>query len=106
AGLDRHDEAALLERQHLAGFAAGAFGKNQERVARLKRPGACIDRSHRRFFPAAVDWNEPAHPERAGENGDAIDLMFVKDVQPWMERGVEDRRIDVALMVAAIDRGA
>ena len=42
--LDRHDEAALLERQQLSGPAARALRKDDEGIARPKRLGGPLDR--------------------------------------------------------------
>ena len=45
-------------------------------------------------------------PERAREQRNRVDLRLVDDVHARMERVEEDRRIDVALMVRAVHRGA
>ena len=44
--------------------------------------------------------------ERARQQRDRVDLRLVDDVHARMERVEEDRRIDVALMVRAVDGGA
>ena len=68
--------------------------------------GARLDRAHRRFLVAAVDRDEPAMPERARQHRDRVDLLLVEDVHARMERVEEDRRIDVALVIRAVHRGA
>ena len=81
-------------------------GKDQERVAGPDRSRAGLERPHRRFLVAPVDRDEAAVPERARQQRDRVDLGLVEDVHPRVQRGEEDRRIDVALMVGAVDRGA
>ena len=81
-------------------------GKIRNELPARSDSRAGLDRSHRRFLVAAVDRNEPAHPERARQHRNAIDLVLVEDVHSRVQRRVKDRRIDVALMVAAVDRRA
>ena len=49
---------------------------------------------------------KPPEAECARQNRDLIDLVLVEDVHPRMQRLEQDRRIDVALMIGAVDRGA
>ena len=76
-----------------------------ELPARIDSAPASIDRIADSLLPP-VDRNEPAHPERAREDRNLIDLVLVEDVHARVQRREEDRRIDVALMVAAVHGGA
>ena len=76
-----------------------------ELPARIDRaPG--FDRAHRGFLVAAVDGNEAAEPERARQDRDPVDLVLVEDVHARVQRLEQDRRVDVALVIRAVDGGA
>src|SRR3989338_8394951 len=98
---DRHDEAALLERQQVRRSAASAFRENQKRVARSDRRRAGLNRSERRLFVSSIDRNEAAEPEGARQNRNPIDLVLVEDVHPWMQGVKEHWRGDGALVGGA-----
>ena len=61
--LDRHEEAALLERQQLARAAARALREDQERVAGAQRCGALLERLERPAPVPAIDGHEAADVE-------------------------------------------
>ena len=50
--------------------------------------------------------DEAAHPERARQDRNRIDLRLVEDVHAWVQHIEQERRVDVALMVRAVDGGA
>src|SRR4030095_5166746 len=104
--LERHQKPALLERQQFLGAAARALREDQERVARLNRSGPGFERAHRRFLVFALDRHEPAVPEAAREHRNRVDIRLVDDGHARVEAIEEDRRVDVALMVGAVDGGA
>src|SRR6185436_1675812 len=58
------------------------------------------------FLVAPIDRDEAAEPERALEHQERAQLRLVEDVHVRVEHGEQQRRIDVALMVRAIHRGA
>jgi hypothetical protein len=97
--------ASVIERQQLVVPASRAFRETEERVAGPNRRRTGLDGSHRRFLVATLDGNEPTHSERPGENGNPIQLGLVENVHLWMQRSEEHGRVDVALMIGAVDGG-
>jgi len=62
------------------------------------------NRSQRRLLVAAIDGDETAVAERARQDRNRVDFGFVEDVQAGMDREEQHGRVDVALMVRAVDR--
>ena len=81
-------------------------GKIRNELPAADRCGAGLDRPHRRFLVPPVDRDEAAQPERARQERNRVDLVLVEDVHPRVQRVEQHRRIDVALMVRAVDRRA
>src|SRR5205814_49284 len=104
--LDGHDEPAFLERQQLVGAAAGPFRKNQKGIAGADRRRSRFDRSQRRFLVATVHWEKTTISKRPHEDRNLVQLRLVQNVHHRVKRVVQDRWIDVALMIRAEDRGA
>src|SRR6185312_15980332 len=107
-GLQRHDKAALLERQQLAGPAAGSLGEDQKRVAVAQRLGRAIDRRQALLPIPALYRHEPREVERTHQDWQLAQLRLVKHAQPWKERpyGLEDQgRLDVARVIDRVDGG-
>ena len=103
--LERHQERAALERQQRAGPAARAFRECQKRIALPQRRGSLLDGGHRLLTAGAVDRHESADLKRLAEQRQLRQLPLEQHVQPRMERLKQDRRIDVALMIAAEHHG-
>src|SRR4029453_3482509 len=100
---ERHDEPTFLERQHLAGWRSRAFRKDEKAVPGAKRFGPARDRRHR-LLPVPANYrNEAARQEDATEQRHLQELGLEEDVEPTMEGGEQDRRVDVALMIGAED---
>ena len=72
---------------------------------RIDAAPASIDRIAASLLPP-VDRDETAHPERAREERDRVDLVLVEDMHARVQRVEQDRRVDVALVVRAEHRGA
>ena len=72
---------------------------------RIDAAPASIDRM-RRFLVAPVDRHEAAHAKRARQDRNRVDLGLVEDVHARVQHVEQHRRIDVALVVRAVDGGA
>src|SRR3989304_9722495 len=108
-GLDRHDEAPLLERQQLAGAAARAFRKDQERVAVLQPLDGSIDRGQALIAVPALERHEAHQIERAHEHRQLAELGFVQNAkarEQLVERAEDHRGLHVAGVIHGVDRGA
>src|SRR4051812_3354464 len=83
--LNRHDEAALLERQQLPGAAPRALGENQERVPLAQRAGRALDRRQALVAIAALERDEPGEIEGAHENRQLAQLRLVENAEARKE---------------------
>ena len=94
----------FLNGQQVAGAAAGAFGKDQERVAGPRATAAplAIDAIAFSRSPRSIG-DEPADVEHRPHDRKLVQLGLVEDVQLRVQRLEQHRRIDVALVVRAED---
>jgi hypothetical protein len=106
--LESHDEPALLEGQERTGPAAGAFGKNQERIAVAKGVGGTLDRGKTLLGASALERNEPAQVKRPYEDRQLPQLRLVNDPQTrkkLVQEIEEQGRLDVARVIHRINGG-
>ena len=76
-----------------------------ELPARIDAAPASIDRIAASLLRRSTGMKPPM-PERARQERNRVELRLVEDVHPRVQRVEQDRRIDVALMVGAVHRGA
>ena len=106
-GLDGHDEAALLERQQLPGTAARPFRKNEKRVPVSSESAPLRDGRAR----PARDRRDRRRRSRPTSNavfmiGKLPQFRLVEDLEAAdAALSNKHRRIDVALVVGAVDDG-
>src|SRR5688500_1653626 len=103
-----HDEATLLEGQVLPGPAAGAFRKDQERVALPEGIGGAIDGRQALVAVAALQGDEPGEIPGAHQNRQLTQFRFVEHPEAGKQRRQrqkDDRRFDVAGVIDRVDGG-
>ena len=80
-------------------------GKMRNELPCADRGRGHVDRGQRLVAAAALDRHEPAGLHHHAEDRQLAQFGLEQDVQPAMQRPVQDRRVDVALVVGAEDDG-
>ena len=103
--LDRHDEAALLERQEVTGAASGALGKIRNELPARRDAAPAAIAAIARLAVARVRSARTPRRRRPCPSAGTCAVPPCTRCAARMQRLEQHRRVDVALVVRAEDHG-